>query len=191
MISITNDITMISNCLPEFNDVVQENWDWVDQRLEELYYGYSLTSDNCDEYQDAGLLKEKWAWVDSELRKKYYNYVVNSDNIDEVEEIEEVDLHSRFEDCNESVLGKRKRAESDISDHEEEVIQALERLACKSPSICSFLQNYDYDYAEDAEDAETVSSLDLESDKCSDLEYDVDGYDSDDYYIKCSTDNFI
>lgn len=44
-----------------------EKYAWVDQGLEELYYRYALTAENCDEYQDAGLLKEKWAWVDRKL----------------------------------------------------------------------------------------------------------------------------
>ena len=33
-----------------------EKYAWVDQGLEELYYRYALTAENCDEYQDAGLL---------------------------------------------------------------------------------------------------------------------------------------
>ena len=41
-----------------------ENYDWVDRRLEELYYGYALTAQNCDEYDEAGLLTENYAWVD-------------------------------------------------------------------------------------------------------------------------------
>jgi hypothetical protein len=50
-----------------------EHYAWVDERLAELYYGYALTADNCDEYQDAGLLKEKWAWVDRRLEAMIKN----------------------------------------------------------------------------------------------------------------------
>jgi hypothetical protein len=62
-----------------------EKYAWVDQGLEELYYRYALTAENCDEFQDAGLLKEKWAWVDKKL-----------------------ELMSKKD----SVLGKRKRNQS-------------------------------------------------------------------------------
>ena len=70
----------------EFNmeSLLIEKYAWVDQGLEELYYRYALTSENCDEFQDAGLLKEKWAWVDKKL-----------------------ELMSKKD----SVLGKRKRNE--------------------------------------------------------------------------------
>jgi hypothetical protein len=46
-----------------------EKYAWVDQGLEELYYRYALTAENCDEFQDAGLLREKWAWVDRKLEE--------------------------------------------------------------------------------------------------------------------------
>ena len=47
--------------------LLNEKYAWVDQGLEELFYRYALTAENCDEFQDAGLLKEKWAWVDRKL----------------------------------------------------------------------------------------------------------------------------
>ena len=48
----------------------EEKYAWVDQGLEELYYRYALTAENCDEFQDAGLLRQKWAWVDRKLEEK-------------------------------------------------------------------------------------------------------------------------
>jgi hypothetical protein len=48
----------------------EEKYAWVDQGLEELYYKYALTAENCDEFQDAGLLIQKWAWVDKKLEEK-------------------------------------------------------------------------------------------------------------------------
>lgn len=53
------------------NALLKENWDWVDKRLEELYHGYALTSDNYDEYIDAGLLVERGAWVDEKLQRQF------------------------------------------------------------------------------------------------------------------------
>ena len=124
-----------------------EKYAWVDKRLEELYYGYALTADNCDEFQDAGLLTEKWAWVDARLREKYYENTVTSE-FDEFKsrgilcraplawasyrEPAGFSQHS-LEEPQESVLGKRKRAESDISDHEEEIAIVMNRLGCQSP----------------------------------------------------------
>jgi hypothetical protein len=51
--------------------LLKENWNWVDKRLEELYYGYGLTSDNYDDYIDAGLLVEMGAWVDEKLQSQF------------------------------------------------------------------------------------------------------------------------
>lgn len=53
------------------NALLKENWNWVDKRLEELYHGYALTSDNYDEYIDAGLLVERGAWVDEKLQRQF------------------------------------------------------------------------------------------------------------------------
>lgn len=53
------------------NTLLKENWSWVDQRLDELYYEYSITSDNCDDYIEAGLLVERGAWVDEKLQRQF------------------------------------------------------------------------------------------------------------------------
>lgn len=84
--------------------LMNENYSWVDQRLRELYNNYALTSDNCDEYISSGLLNEDYSWVDQKL-----------------EEIVQVNKEG-------SILGKRKRAESDISDYDEEVSRAIKRF---------------------------------------------------------------
>jgi hypothetical protein len=84
--------------------LMNENYSWVDQRLRELYNNYALTSDNCDEYISSGLLNEDYAWVDQKL-----------------EQIVQVSEEG-------SILGKRKRAESDISDYDEEVSRAVKRF---------------------------------------------------------------
>ena len=101
-----------------------ENYAWVDRRLEELYYGYALTADNCDEFQDAGLLREKWAWVDDLLRVKYSDKY--DDKYYDDEEIgvllcppplSWVDYRERYEQMPlEEVLGKRKRTASEQYD---------------------------------------------------------------------------
>ena len=38
---------------------LSENYSWVDDRLNELYNGYSITTDNYDEFELAGLLNEE------------------------------------------------------------------------------------------------------------------------------------
>lgn len=103
--------------------VFTENYAWVDQRLEELYYSYALTADNCDEFQDAGLLTEKWDWVDDLLHKKYSDECYD----DETEvllcpaPLSWVDYRERCVHIPlEEVLGKRKRSASDKYDYVED-----------------------------------------------------------------------
>jgi hypothetical protein len=193
------------NTLNNFTDsLLVENYAWVDQRLKELYYSYALTAENCDEFQDAGLLTEKWAWVDESLRKKYYGYALTSENCDEYEAsgllcpapLAWVDYRERVEDepieedTQDSVLGKRSRTESEISDHEEEVVRVVERLGrlgFQSP----FPANYDY--TEDCEssqndEADSVKGVtsDCLSEASTIFEEDLDGYDSDDWYAHCA-----
>ncbi len=38
---------------------LSENYSWIDERLNELYNGYSITTDNYDEFEIAGLLSEE------------------------------------------------------------------------------------------------------------------------------------
>ena len=127
-----------------------ENYAWVDRRLEELYYGYALTADNCDEFQDAGLLTEKWAWVDDLLHKKYSDECYD----DETEvllcpaPLSWVDYRERYEQMPlEEVLGKRKRTASEQYDCVED---------------CTDDEDYD---DEDYDDA--VSSLGCDVEQCS------------------------
>lgn len=99
-----------------------EKYDWVDQRLEELYHGYSLTADNCDEFQDAGLLREKWAWIDNSLHKNYYASRESGNNYNNYDLLmpapiswanyHSTAIHECIEDDSGSSLGKRKRSES-------------------------------------------------------------------------------
>lgn len=49
--------------------LLQEHYSWVDNQLQDLYYGYALTPENCDEYDECGLLNEKYAWVDQKLEE--------------------------------------------------------------------------------------------------------------------------
>jgi hypothetical protein len=47
---------------------LNENYSWIDERLNELYNGYSITTDNYDEFEMAGLLGE-----DSALLENFWN----------------------------------------------------------------------------------------------------------------------
>jgi len=119
------------------NSLLVENYDWVDERLRELYYGYALTSSNADEYESAGLLKERWAWVDHRLEQMCAFSDKNlfvlcptpitwvNPNLENIQE--------GFQD-KECLIGfKRNRSESSISDYEEEVDRAVKRLRSQSP----------------------------------------------------------
>ena len=116
-----------------------ENYAWVDQCLKELYHSYALTADNYDEYEAAGLMTENWSWIDDSLREKY-SYILRTGLLCPAP-LGWVDYRQKFvhhsleedEDTQDSFLGKRKRAESDISDHEDEVLRAIIRLNCQSP----------------------------------------------------------
>lgn len=44
--------------------LLTENYAWVDERLEDMYYRYALTVENFDEFKEAGLLKDTWAGVE-------------------------------------------------------------------------------------------------------------------------------
>ena len=113
--------------------MLQENYAWVDERLRELYYGYSLSSSNCDEYEEVGILRENWAWVDAKLSAIY------EPTEDDIvlcpcpapiawcEYRTHIQQHCLEEDCD----IKRTRSESDISDYEEEAKRAISR--CQSP----------------------------------------------------------
>jgi hypothetical protein len=68
------------------------------------------------------LFKENYAWVDECLREKYYSYALTSLNYDEF-------LYSGLIKANEPSIGiKRKRFETDISEYEVEVEQAIKRV---------------------------------------------------------------
>jgi hypothetical protein len=167
-----------------------ENYAWVDQCLKEFYHSYALTADNYDEYEAAGLMTENWSWIDDILREKY-SYILRSGLLCPAP-LGWADYRQKFEhhsleeddDTQESFLGKRKRAESDISDHEDEVLRAIIRLRCQSPIHSSeylYLRKEDFD----------VSSI--ESDRCNAdddcssevstlLDEELDGYDFDEEF---------
>jgi len=147
-----------------------ENYDWVDQRLRELYYGYALTSSNCDEFDSAGLLTERWDWVDRKLEQmcdiqEEQLFLLCPAPQDWVNYRED-NIHDCIED-KECLLGfKRKRSESSISDYEEEVYRAVKRLRCQSPFASGEYINYVIDnkfivgnYDEECDLSSDVSSI--------------------------------
>jgi hypothetical protein len=139
-------------------ELMQENWGWVDQRLKEMYHGYGLVSDNFDDYIASGLLVEMSSWVDNDLQNQYSSefedrypcpapvcwvFYKDLDSQHCLEEKEEV--------C-------RSRAESDISDHFDEVERVLKRLNCQSPLPTGMYPYYNV-YADEVE-----SMISLETD---------------------------
>lgn len=130
------------------NNLLEENYSWVDKRLQELYHGYALTMDNWEEFYDADLLTENWAWVDAALEKQ-----CSSDFLPCPAPLSWVRYRS-FE--RQHSIEQRDRAELDIFDYSEEVERAF--------------NNYTYCLAT-ADECESVSSsLDLNSDSDLDLE---------------------
>jgi hypothetical protein len=154
-----------------------ENYAWVDKRLDELYYSYSLTADNCDEFQDAGLLTENCAWVDDLLQKKFCDeycdeyYDVGSDDETEIHlcpaPLYWVDYRERCEHMPlEEVLGKRKRSASDKYDYVED---------------CDDVDDVDLDQTQDFSDIDHIYELDKEYVSIPVLEQSV-GYESESSY---------
>jgi hypothetical protein len=140
--------------------LTEENWAWVDKRLEELYYGYALTVRNADEYASVGLLTERWSWVDRGLEIRYNNEedlrILCPAPIDWINDTEKSDKNVVLEEHR-----NRSRAESDISDHSDIVERVLNKISPASKCFDCY--------------------LDVESDVGSEydyLYYDCDGYDS-------------
>lgn len=181
----------------DFNGLLmQENYAWVDRRLEELYYGYALTSANCDEYEAAGILTENYAWVDQRLEEmcsinnKYdiplCNAAIPWANYRSSANLECID------DEEESFIGrKRRRSESDISDYEDEADRAIQRLSCQSPipkGEYVIIPNYDEEVAVVSE----VSTLVDEYSHCAtDDDEDEDEDNEEEYAQVWPEDNII
>lgn len=160
--------SICSSAIPvEINpELMQDNWAWVDQRLEELYHGYGLTYENYDDYIDACLLVEMSSWVDNEQENQYSNEFkdcypcpapicwVLYKNIDSQHCLEEE---------------QRSRAESDISDHSDKVKRVLKRLDCQSPLPTRMCQNDYSDLYAIADESESMNSLEANFgfDECS------------------------
>ena len=51
-------------------NLLQENYAWVDKLLREKYYNYALTIDNYDEFYSAGLLTENYASKLEEIERQ-------------------------------------------------------------------------------------------------------------------------
>jgi hypothetical protein len=134
------------------------NSEWVDQLLSFYYYGYSLTEENIDEFENNGLLMERYAWVDRKLENM-------SNNEEEEIEWDDDDLllqpapitwcnyrSGAILECIEKEKEK-KRCESDISDYEEEVDRAISALKNDfeySDSEYSSINDYEYDFGYDS-----------------------------------------
>ena len=72
------------------------------------------------------LFKENSAWVDERLREQYYGYALTNLNYDEF-------LYSGLIKANDPSIGiKHKRFESDISEYEMEVEQAIKHVKGKT-----------------------------------------------------------
>ena len=155
-----------------------ENYAWIDKRLREMYHSYALTASNCDEYEVAGLLSENYAWVDKSLADKYK--ISDEDFLPCPLPLWLMPRNGREQTSVESYIShKRKRSESDISDYEAEAGRVIKRMRCQTPiPTCKYYSllsnpfcNLDcerYNFiaeanAEEEYEADSVSSLDLES----------------------------
>lgn len=98
-----------------------EKYAWVDKRLQEMTYNYALTADNCEEFEELGLLEENWSWVDDKL-EELYNFEMNKYYLPEEDEEDNISLDT-------TISYNRKRAETDISDYEYEINSVISRLS--------------------------------------------------------------
>jgi hypothetical protein len=139
------------------SELLKENWDWVDQRLENLYHGYGITEDNYEDYLDAGLLVKIGSWIDNELQNQYDNEF--EDTIPCPAPISWVNHRDNAsQHCLEEVITPRSRAESDISDHSDEVERVVKRLNCQSPLPTGLCHIYYNHVCVNADEVESVSS---------------------------------
>ncbi len=153
--------------------LLQENYDWVDKHLEELYYGYALTEDNYDEYINCDLISDKWSSMDSDLENQNNNIDflpcpasivwVNYRSFPSQHRIESMD----------DFVEHRNRAESDISDHIEEIYRAVS---------CSTVNNDYYDYYLDISSPRSCESESKQDEllhfgSCDFSDWEVIGYD--------------
>lgn len=117
--------------------ILEEKYAWVDERLREMYYGYALTSLNCDEFEAGGLLNEHSAWVDRELELMFNPCEENLRPL-ALTPIAWVDyrsnIHTECIEDNPKCEITRERSESSISYYEEEIAHAILRAKCYSPS---------------------------------------------------------
>jgi len=70
------------------NNRCTEDYAWVDELLEQKYYGYISEDEDNDErdYETfSNGEEERYAWVDDLLEKKYYSYVNVDDEKDDCE----------------------------------------------------------------------------------------------------------
>ena len=106
-----------------------ENYAWVDECLRQMYYGYALTMENYDEFEDAGFLNENWAWVDDSLEEMYMPIermpVLAPDEWADCSYNQLVCIEG-FKD--EFMSKKRTRSERDISDYEECIDKVIKRI---------------------------------------------------------------
>jgi len=104
-VSTIHDIVMGLNAPPGLvHPIFKENYAWVDERLRSIEYSYQYDYDDCEN----GFIPRPCpiSWVDYR-----YNHIAKG--------IEEID---------DPIVYKRKRAESDISDHEDELVTVFKKL---------------------------------------------------------------
>lgn len=146
------------------SSIYEENWAWVDQRLEEMYHGYGVTADNYDDYIDAGLLVDAASWTNDNLQTHFDSEF--EDRLLCPAPMRWV-LYKNYESqycLEEESMSPRSRAESDISDHSAEVDSALKRLEMQSPLPQGM---YPIDYSHLYAVADEVASVEETFGNCS------------------------
>lgn len=104
-VSTIHDIVMGLNAPPGLvHPILKENYAWVDERLRSIQYSYQYDYDDCEN----GVIPRPCpiSWVDYR-----YDHIAKG--------IEEID---------DPIIYKRKRAESDIYDHEDELVTVFKKL---------------------------------------------------------------
>jgi hypothetical protein len=113
-VSAIHDIVMGLNAPPGLiHPIFKENYAWVDERLRSIQYSYQYDYDDCE--NSIMLRPCPISWVDYR-----YNHIAKG--IEEFEEPIVIDY-------------KRKRAESDISDHENDIENAFKKLRTNDVNV--------------------------------------------------------
>jgi hypothetical protein len=149
------------------NNIGVEKYAWVDALISEMCNNCLIQSDDCDDAELSELFNDNYEWVDRLVQADVSNQTLSDVKLSGV---------------------KRKRAESDISNYNDEVERAVKRVRYSSPEDDYWAMMKEFCASISDERDETGSqkvncpeSFDYQEMDCDEMdvdEYDGTGYDS-------------